>query len=231
MKRVLGVLGTIAIALVFFVLVGLGFKSQTYASPSGVEVAKPMGTQVVGGKTLQHVSLELNVFPDASGTVNGKPVHPGGNPSWPTYGFTNQLQAPADAVVTMTIHQYDSGGALNNPYFAKVSGTIGGTETVDGKAVAVIDANNTGHTFTLRPLPGVSPGFFVNAPLPLSGNADGSNVCDTPGCPVHTIVFSFVTGGKGRYAWNCEFPCGLSVAGFGAVMGANGYMSGYLNVV
>jgi len=231
MRRVFGPIVTVILGVAVIALVGLGFRSQTYVSPAGTQVAKQIGTATVGGKTVPHVALNLAVYPDASGSVNGQPVHPGGNPSWPTYAMTNQLQVPANSLVTMTIVQYDSGGSLNNPFFANVRGTVGGTATIDGKAVKTWNPNDIGHTFSLRPYPGVSPGFFVNVPLPLAGNADGSNNCDTAGCPHHTITFSFVSGSKGLYAWNCEFPCGLSVAGFGAVMSANGYMSGDLHVV
>ena len=45
------------------------------------------------------------------------------------------------------------------------------------------------------------------------------------------MEFSFVSGKKGLYAWNCEFPCGNSIGGFGAVMSAYGFMSGYVHVV
>ena len=79
---------------------------------------------------------------------------------------------------------------------------------------------------TTRGAPGVDPGFFVNVPLPAVG---GDNQADNG--QYHTVVFNFVSGSKGVYAWNCEFPCGQMVASFGGVMGAYGFMSGFMHVV
>jgi hypothetical protein len=45
------------------------------------------------------------------------------------------------------------------------------------------------------------------------------------------VTFSFVTGGKGEYVWNCEFPCGDGYyAKFGGPMATRGYMSGTFTV-
>ena len=45
-------------------------------------------------------------------------------------------------------------------------------------------------------------------------------------------TFSFYTGSKGEYVWNCEFPCGDGTyAKFGAAMSKYGYMSGKVTVV
>jgi len=45
------------------------------------------------------------------------------------YGPDTNLEVPAHALVTMTIDQYDTGGTIDNAYFAGVHGTLGGTET------------------------------------------------------------------------------------------------------
>ena len=129
--------------------------------------------------------------------------------------------------MTVVWHQYDSGGTVNNPYFAQAHGTIGGTETVNGKTVTGVDANNMAHTFTVRPAPGTASDFFLSVPSPVSPLGD--NATNTAGDQV--VTFSFIAGAKGLYAWNCEFPCGLGIGGFGAVMSSYGYMSGYLHVV
>ena len=222
----LGIVITAAAALVIFVGVGAFFYSQTYRSPSGTEVAKSVGTVVVHGVTMPHVTLQFQTYPDSTGSVNGVAIHPGGNPSWPAYGMTNEFQVPAHALVTVEVRQYDSGGSLNNPWFATVRGTVGGTATVDGKVVRSIDPNNVGHTFTVRGSPGTDPGFFLNVPLIAVG---GDNQADNG--KYHTVVFSFISGSKGLYAWNCEYPCGVMVAGFGGPMSAFGFMSGFINVV
>jgi hypothetical protein len=225
-KRPLAFVIVLAIALAVFAGVALLFHAQAYSSPVGTEVATNVGTSTVNGVTMQHVTLSFNTYPDASGSVNGVPIHPGGNPSWPSYGPTNQYQVPAHSLVTVTIRQYDSGGALNNPWFDTVRGTVGGTARINGKLVRSINPNNVGHTFTVRGTPGTDPGFFLNVPLPLvPGNSQADNG------KYETVVFSFVSGDKGLYAWNCEFPCGTSIASFGGPMNAYGYMSGFVHVV
>jgi hypothetical protein len=225
-SRPLGFAITLVIALIVFAGVGLLFHAQAYSSPVGTEVATVVGTRTVNGVTMKHVTLNFNTYPDASGSVNGVPVHPGGNPAWPTYGPTNQYQVPAHSLVTVTIRQYDSGGSLNNAWFDKVRGTVGGTARINGKLVTSVNPNNVGHTFTVRGTPGTDPGFFVSVPLPL---VPGDSQTDNG--KYETIVFSFISGDKGLYAWNCEFPCGTSIASFGGPMNAYGYMSGFVHVV
>ncbi len=236
--RPVGVIVTFVVALVAIGGVAAFFMSQTYTSPnypSGVQVATSLGTAVVNGQSLPHVALQFQTYPDSTGTVDGKQIHPSGNPSWPAYGFTNQFQVPAHALVTVTVRQYDSGGALNNPYFAKVAGTVGGTASItspDGTTQTVTqwDPNNIGHTFTMRGAPGVDPNFFLNVPLPTNANLPTGSANDDAG-QHYTVTFSFISGSKGTYAWNCEFPCGSMVASFGGVMGAYGFMSGFVHVV
>lgn len=223
----IGLISTIVVALVAIAGVAVFFTSLTYKSPSGTEVATSLGMTTVNGKTMPHVALAFQTYPDSSGQLaNGVAIHPGGNSGWPAYGPTNDFQIPAHALVTVTVRQYDSGGQLNNNYFAKVIGTVGGVARFNGKIRSSVDPTNVGHTFTVRALPGVDNNFFVNVPLPAVG---GNNQADNG--QYNTIVFSFISGNPGTYAWNCEFPCGLMVASFGAVMGSYGYMSGFVHVV
>jgi hypothetical protein len=251
----LGFILVFVIAAAVIVGVGTFFWSQTYKSPSGLDVATPVGTATVEGVTMPHVTLTFQTYPDASGVIpaglphSGAAIHPNGNPTWPSYGPTNQFQVPAHALVTVSIRQYDSGGSLNDPWFAAVRGTVGGTAVINGKAVRSINPNDVGHTFTVRGAPGVDPNFFLSVPLPLAGglnetnNEDYGPYCESPqyvsesssvryNSPCYnTIQFSFVSGSAGVYAWNCEFPCGVSLAGFGGPMSTYGYMSGFIHVV
>ena len=135
----------------------------------------------------------------------------------------------------MTIRQYDSGGSLNNPWFAKVSGTVGGTATFtspDGKT----ETTQPHRPGQRRPhlhhaqRPGGRRGFFLSVPLPTNDNLP-NNQTDPDAGQYYTVKFSFMSGTKGVYAWNCEFPCGQMVASFGGVMGAYGFMSGFVHVV
>lgn len=224
--RSVGLILTVVIAAAALAGVALFFHSQYYRSPSGTLVATPAGTVTVNGRTLQHVNLAFNTYPDSTGMVNGKPIHPSGNPGWPAYGPTNQFQVPAHALVTVTVRQYDSGGTLNNPFFATVRGTVGDVARVNGKLVHSIDPNNVGHTFTVRGVPGTDPGFFLNVPFPL---VPGDSQTDNG--KYETVTFSFVSGSKGTYAWNCEFPCGTGLDSFGGPMSAFGFMSGFIHVV
>jgi hypothetical protein len=222
----LGLVLTGVIALVALGIVAYLFHAQAYQSPAGTLVAKSVGSATVNGQTLQHVSLAFNTYPDSTGMINGQPIHPGGNPDWPAYGPTNQFQVPAHTLVSVTIRQYDSGGSLNNPFFATVRGTVGNVATINGKVVHSIDPNNVGHTFTVRGVPGTDPAFFLSVPLPA---VPGDNQSDNG--QYESVTFSFVSGSKGTYAWNCEYPCGTQVAGFGGPMSAFGFMSGFIHVV
>jgi hypothetical protein len=221
-----GLILTVVIALAVFGVVAFLFHTQFYTSPVGTLVATPVGSATVNGQTLQHVTLAFNTYPDSTGMINGKPIHPSGNSAWPAYGPTNQFQVPAHALVTVTVRQYDSGGSLNNPWFDTVRGTLGNVARVNGKLVHSIDPNNVGHTFTVRGVPGTDPAFFLNVPLPA---VPGNNQADNG--QYESVTFSFVSGSKGTYAWNCEFPCGTQVASFGGPMGAFGFMSGFIHVV
>jgi hypothetical protein len=234
----MGLILTFVVAFVAIAGVAVFFISETYTSPNfpnGVQVATPLGTTVVNGQSVPHVALKFNTYPDSTGTVDGKPVHPSGNPGWPAYGPSNEFQVPAHSLVTMTIRQYDSGGTLNNPWFGKVHGTINGTisvKTPNGttKTVTSWDPTNIGHTFTMRGTPGTDPSFFLSVPLPTNANLPNDN--DNPDAgQYYQVTFSFMSGSKGSYAWNCEFPCGQMVASFGGVMGAYGFMSGFVHVV
>lgn len=221
-----GLIATVLIGALAVLGVALLFHTQYYTSPAGTLVASADGSATVNGKTLQHVTLAFNTYPDSTGMVNGKPIHPSGNAAWPAYGPTNQFQVPAHALVTVTVRQYDSGGSLNDPFFATVRGTVGNVATVNGKVVHSIDPNNVGHTFTVRGIPGTDPGFFLSVPFPA---VPGNNQADNG--QYELVKFSFVSGSKGTYAWNCEFPCGTQVASFGGPMGAFGFMSGFIHVV
>jgi hypothetical protein len=159
------------------------------------------------------------------------------HPSWVSYLVKDRdgqwlhstnLEVPANSLVRVTIHQYDSATGLRNPFFARPQGTTGNVIQVDGKTVNVIDPTLTSHTFAIPQL-----GVFV----PLPGVADDAkNQCGAAPCTEaqahRTITFTFRTGRKGRYRWQCFVPCAAGfLTGFGGPMQRFGYMTGYLNVV
>jgi hypothetical protein len=103
---------------------------------------------------------------------------------------------------------------------------------VDGKDVTSLAEDGVQHTLTIHGIPTETQDpLFINVPLPKT--EEGQQ--DEPGSPLpkgHVVTFSFITGGKGEYVWNCEYPCGdATYQGFGAVMGATGYMSGKVSVL
>lgn len=203
-------------------VVGVGYVLHQRPAPVLAATAQ-------AGSDPHHVYLHLSTYPDSLAGEHGESGGP--DPDWVSYGPSTTLQVPRDSLVTVTIDQYDSGDAITNPWFAAVHGTVGGTETVDGKTVTKVNPLAIGHTFTLHAAPTAQDPLFVSVPLPAQSDdapaAKGSNY-PTP----IQVTFSFRTKGPGKYVWNCEFPCGDGYyAKFGGPMSTRGYMSGTLTVV
>jgi hypothetical protein len=180
-----------------------------------------------------HCTLTLSTYPDSLAGQHGKDG--GVHPNWVSYSNSN-LSVPANTTVDVVINQYDGGGSLNNPFFDQVMGTVGNTASFDGVAKTHVDPTNVGHTFTLRGYPGIDgqsgKRIFVNVPLPANPGTDTPVTIGAGQYPKPLVVtFSFKTGSKGEYEWNCEYPCGSSREGqFGYAMSSFGYMSGTLTV-
>ena len=101
----------------------------------------------------------------------------GPHPTWVSYlteapdgkwVHTTLWDLPAHTRVNVTILQYDSGSPLRNQFIGAVSGTIGGSMTLNGKVVSLINSNTgngVAHTFSI-------PTLGINVPLyGNSGNA------------------------------------------------------------
>ena len=215
------IVGVVLVAVIAWLLV-LG---SPHESPI---TAKADGTLTVKGKTYDHATLKLATFPDS---LYGGRGSGGAHPDWVSFSNDN-LVVPADTAVTVTLDQYDTGGDANNTYFNRVVGTVGGTITVNGVKEKKVPLGQLGHTFTLREIAGNAPGLFLNVPLPaVSQSAKNVLTIGHGSYPNPNVVkFTFITKGPGVYFWNCEYPCGDSVAGFGGPMGTYGYMSGTLTV-
>jgi len=239
---------TLSLASVVIGAVILAAAGLALAHAQGVQkplVATPVGYSTVNvdghQQTVKHVALTLGTYPDSQfSTVFG--ANHGPHPDWVAYS-NNNLVVPQNSVVTITIKQYDGGGALNNTYFGNVFGTLDGTATIDGKVVTHVDPNHIGHTFTLRGTPGAQRNIFVSVPIPANDVVDScdpanpdSSICSAQGDGYYPkkaidVTFSFYVGSHGVYQWNCEFPCGGTRIGqFGAAMANYGYMSGTLTV-
>jgi len=160
----------------------------------------------------------------------------GPHPDWVSYLIKNDkdewvhstvLTVPANSVVTVTIYQYDTATGLRNPFWGGPRGIVG-LMKVDGKPYATLDPSLASHTFAIPEL-GVS--------VPLKGVADNAkNQCSVAPCTLQeahtTVVFTFHTGKKGTFRWQCFVPCAFgTILGFGGPMQSLGYMDGLLHVV
>lgn len=159
------------------------------------------------------------------------------HPTWVSYYQTNPQDTnwqhkttyivPANTLVHVTIFQYDSATGLRNPFLSQVIGTVGGTMTINGQSTNVVNPNDPSHVFAI-------PALRVSVPL-VGVPANAKNPCSNAPCTgadKETITFTFKTGAKGLYRWQCFVPCGAGfIQGQGGPMQTVGYMDGFLKVV
>lgn len=135
------------------------------------------------------------------------------NPDWPK--FTNPFwSVKAGSTVVLTIQSFDDGTAplpQNSPY-QKVSGTVGGSELIDGKAATSVPNTQIAHTFTI-------PALGLNVVIPAAPK--GGSV---------TVTATFKTPKAGSFVWQCEAPCGTGPTGWGGAMITPGWMVGTITV-
>lgn len=220
-KKVIGVGAAVIVA---GILIGLYVASWATSFPRTVAAASSSTSAgVTTNLTLQTVAA---VGPQYS------PAHP----DWVSYLVrdkgkwihTTDFKVPANSLVHVTVLQYDGESGLRNPFLSQVQGTVGGTETVDGKAVGAIDPATASHTFAV-------PEMGILVPLP-GVTEEAKNQCEFAPCTMaeahRTITFTIRTGKKGRYHWQCFVPCAAGfLTGGGGPMQTLGYMDGYLEVV
>jgi hypothetical protein len=219
-KKVLGV--SVAV-VVLGVLIGLYVADWATSFPKSI--AAVSAPAAVGGSQL---TLET------VGAIGQKlsPAHP----TWVSYLIksnrrwvrSSDFTVPADSIVHVTLYEFDSTTGLRNPFLSQVQGTIGGSMTVNGKTVDAINPEEAAHTFAVPEL-----GVFV----PLPGiSEEAKHPCEEAPCEPstsehNTITFSFRTGKKGRYRWQCFVPCGAGyIDGNGGPMQTLGYMDGFIDV-
>jgi hypothetical protein len=148
----------------------------------------------------------------------------GGDGAWHR---TTVWDLPANALVHVTIYNFDGASGLRNPFLGRPQGLVG-PEMVDGQPIAVLPPDQPSHTFAV-------PALGVLVPVaPVQD--DEKNQCDYAPCDLsmahHTIQFTFRTGKPGHYRWQCFVPCAAGfLYGFGGPMQTIGYMDGFLNVV
>ncbi len=218
-------LGVTAAVIVLGVLIGL------YIGSWATNVTPTVAATVGAGVPAPSASLTLQT--DAAVGPQESPSHP----DWVGYLVLDHgkwvrstiYQVPANTTVHVTIYQFDGDSGLRNPFLSHTQGTGGGVETIDGKAVDHINPEEASHTFVIPAL-----GVFV--PLP-GVEEEAKNQCEAGPCDPtkmahRTVEFTFKTGKKGRYRWQCFVPCAAGTyLGFGGPMQTLGYMDGYIDVV
>jgi hypothetical protein len=220
-KKLLAVSAAVA---VLGALIGLYVASWATSFPKTIAAAS--GPANTGGANLT-LETVASIGPKYSST----------HPSWVSYlvrsgghwVHTTDFTVPANSIVHVTIYQFDTPTGLRNPFLSQVQGTVGATANIDGKTVQAIEPEEASHTFAVPEL-----GVFV----PLPGVPEESkHLCEEAPCEPsssdhHTVTFSFRTGGKGRFRWQCFVPCGAGwYFGNGGPMQSLGWMDGFINVV
>jgi hypothetical protein len=170
---------------------------------------------------------------DPQNTVTSKPDWVSYFIKSPTTGawvHTTLFTVPAGSKINMTILGYDGCTPLRNPYWGRVTGTIGNVIDVNGKPTSLLNSwsgCNVGHTFSIPAL---------NLNVPMATPSLTASLCGTSPCTSgpHTVVtFSFMTPRHaGNFIWQCRVPCGGGfLDGFGGPMQTIGFMMGNMQVV
>jgi hypothetical protein len=159
------------------------------------------------------------------------------HPTWVSYfavdargrwHHTTIYRVPANSLVHVTILQYDGASGLRNSFISEARGLVGSTFTLNGKPTVAIDPTTASHVFAIAQL-------GVSVPLP-GVPASAKNPCSEAPCSLsqdhETITFTFRTGKRGTYRWQCLVPCAAGfIDGFGGPMATTGYMDGFVQVV
>lgn len=138
-----------------------------------------------------------------------------GRPGWPRFTHAT-WSVHAGQVVTVRITSHDDGTAPlmgSQTMYDTVEGTVGGTETVDGRAVRTVATENIAHTFTVVAL-------GLNLPVPAAPT--GGTV---------TVVARFVPKLTGSFVWQCYAPCGSGMNSMGGAMSTMSWMEGKVRVI
>lgn len=225
--------------LVALGLVAWYISSYTSALPTTIKYGTNPATRTV--------NVEMQTVAELGKKI--EPVHP----TWVSYLLRSNgrwvhstvFQVPAHSLVHVRIMQYDGASGLRNPFWGQVQGTVGGSMILNGQRVNKIAPESAAHSFAIPqlgvfvPLEGVdesiieqeekehkTPTHMTCAEAPCEPTSEGKQVLH------NTVEFTFVTGGKGKFRWQCFVPCGAGYLwGNGGPMSTLGYMGGYVEVV
>lgn len=193
----------VVVALVS-VLAGLGISVVVVAGIArGVRAA---GDQLVSAKVVRtdHATVSESMEILTNSAFGPRYTHP----YWTVH---------AGDTVTVRITSYDTGTApltgVQAMMYDPVRGTVGGTETVDGKPLSSVPNGDIAHTFTV-----VGLGF--NMPIPAAPT--GGSV---------TVVARFVANRAGTFLWQCYAPCGSGPNKMGGAMSTRDWMEGTVRVL
>jgi hypothetical protein len=219
-KKLLAVIAAVAVVAA---LIALYIADWATSFPKEISVANGPASSAGPNLTLETV---------ASIGTKYSTTHP----SWVSYlvrtggrwVHSTDFRLPAHSEVHVTIYQFDTPTGLRNPFLSQVQGTVG-SATLDGKPFNSIEPEEASHTFAVPEL-----GVFV----PLAGvPEEAKHLCEEAPCEPsmsdhRTITFSFRTGNKGRFRWQCFVPCGAGwYFGNGGPMQTLGWMDGFIDVV
>lgn len=192
-------------------------------------------TNVPGSARAAQTSAGTNLYLATVAAAETSDPHP----SWVSYYVTDSHDAnwqhdttfvvPAHSLIHVTLFQFDGNSGLRNEFLSQVQGTAGGTMTLNGKTVNAINPADAAHIFAI-------PDLGVSIPLEGVSNDDKRPACGNAPCGLNdahnTVTFTFRTGGKGLFRWQCFVPCGAgTVFDFGGPMQTVGYMDGFVKVV
>ena len=196
-----------AIHMVYLSALGIAMLAVALLVSAQVMTARTAAPSQAGAahRVTDHLYLTIENFAQA-------------NPQgWPQY-VPGNFTVPANATVYVTITNYDDGADTLPAQYAKTSGTVGGTEQVNGQVVSQTDPSRISHTFTIAAI-------NLNVFIPAATDIGKAGV-------VKPSVVTFVvhTGKAGTYTWQCFAPCGTGSAGWGGPMALNNFMRGTMTV-
>ncbi len=198
------VVGGVAVILVA-ILVGLG---ASVAAVSGVADGVRAAADRLTSAPVAPAKLHSTVTESMEILTN--------SPFGPRYSHPSWTVRSGETVI-IKIKSYDDGTApltgMQAMMFSAVHGTLGGSESVAGKAVSYVPNDDIAHTFTVV-------GLGLNLPIPAAPT--GRSV---------TVVARFVADRTGTFIWQCYAPCGSGPNLMGGPMSTMGWMEGTVRVI
>ena len=200
-------------------------------------LAGPPTVDFSAGVTPDHgQTVNVVLQEDAQNTISNRPDWVSyfiQDPKTHAWVHTTLFKVPAGSMIHVTVLGYDGCTPIRNPFWSRVTGTVGNVEFINGKATPVLNSwgsCSVGHTFSI---PGIGLNVPIASPTTLKENND---LCGTSPCtsgPHATVTFTFKSpDATGDYFWQCRVPCGLGyLDGFGGPMQTPGFMTGQMEVV